>query len=273
MAERTLAATGRRGFDLRHQHGFSTIALLCFLFLYAPIGLLLIYSFNSSASLTAFHGVSVDWYVKALNNRQVQRAAWVSIEIATVATLASTLLATAAALATARAAPFRGMVTSYVIINFPLMVPEIITAIATLSFFALLGVDRGFLTLALAHTCFCVPFAYMPVRARLEDMDRNLELAAADLYATPWATFRRVTLPLLMPGILAGAMLAFIVSIDDYIITSFVGGPGWTTLPVYIFSTVRNVITPEINAVSSLLMLVSIGFVSLSLLTGVRRSG
>jgi spermidine/putrescine transport system permease protein len=104
-------------------------------------------------------------------------------------------------------------------------------------------------------------------------MDKTLEQAAADLYATPWATFRRITLPLLFPGILAGAMLAFIVSIDDYIITSFVAGPGWTTLPIYIYSTVRNVITPEINAVSSLLMLVSIGFVTLSLLTGVRRSG
>ena len=272
MAERALMQAGK-GFDLRHQRGFPTIAALCFLFLYAPIALLIVYSFNASSSLIQFSGFSVDWYLKALNNRQVQRAAWVSVEIATVATIASTLLATAAALATARTGPFRGMLTSYVIINFPLMVPEIITAIATLSFFALLEIDRGFLTLALAHTCFCVPFAYMPIRARLEDMDRNLELAAADLYATPWATFRRVTLPLLMPGILAGAMLAFIVSIDDYIITSFVGGPGWTTLPVYIFSTVRNIITPEINAVSSLLMLVSIGFVSLSLLTGVRRSG
>jgi spermidine/putrescine transport system permease protein len=153
------------------------------------------------------------------------------------------------------------------------MVPEIITAIATLSLFALLGVERGFTTIALAHIAFCVPFAYMPIRARLEDMDKMLEQAAADLYATPWATFRRITLPLLMPGILAGAMLAFIVSIDDYIITSFVAGPGYTTLPIYIFSTVRNVVTPEINAVSSLLMLISIGFVSLSLLTGFRRSG
>ncbi|MDF2764102.1 MAG: transporter permease [Rhodospirillales bacterium] len=271
MAE--LAMARRKAFDLRHQRGFPTIAALCFVFLYAPIALLLIYSFNASSSLTAFQGFSVDWYAKALNNREVQRAAWISIEIATVATIASTLLATAAALATARALPFRGMLTSYVIINFPLMVPEIITAIATLSFFALLGIERGFWTIALAHICFCVPFAYMPIRARLEDMDRNLELAAADLYATPWATFRRITLPLLLPGILAGAMLAFIVSIDDYIITAFVGGPGNTTLPVYIFSTVRNVVTPEINAVSSLLMLVSIGFVSLSLLTGIRRSG
>jgi spermidine/putrescine transport system permease protein len=159
------------------------------------------------------------------------------------------------------------------VLNFPLLVPEIITAIATLSFFALLGIERGFLTVALAHICFCIPFAYLPIRARLEGMDKTLEQAAADLYATPWATFRRITLPLLFPGILAGAMLAFIVSIDDYIITSFVAGPGWTTLPIYIYSTVRNVITPEINAVSSLLMLVSIGFVTLSLLTGVRRSG
>jgi spermidine/putrescine transport system permease protein len=263
----------RKAFDLRHQRGFPTVTALCFAFLYAPIVLLILYSFNTSSSLTAFHGFGVEWYAKALGNREVQRAAWVSIRIAALATVISTLLATAAALATARAAPFRGMMTSYVILNVPLMVPEIITAIATLSLFALLGVERGFTTIALAHIAFCVPFAYMPIRARLEDMDKMLEQAAADLYATPWATFRRITLPLLMPGILAGAMLAFIVSIDDYIITSFVAGPGYTTLPIYIFSTVRNVVTPEINAVSSLLMLISIGFVSLSLLTGFRRSG
>ena len=264
---------GRKIFDLRHQRGFPTVTALCFAFLYAPIVLLILYSFNASSSLTAFHGFSIEWYAKALGNREVQRAAWMSVRIAAIATLASTLLATAAALATARAAPFRGMMTGYVILNFPLMVPEIITAIATLSFFAVLGVERGFMTIALAHIAFCIPFAYMPIRARLEDMDKTLEQAAADLYATPWATFRRVTLPLLLPGILAGAMLAFIVSIDDYIITSFVAGPGYTTLPIYIFSTVRTAVTPEINAVSSLLMLVSIAFVSLSLLTGFRRSG
>ncbi len=271
MAESVWA--GRKGFDLRHQRGFPTVTVLCLAFLYAPIALLLIYSFNSSSSLTAFHGFSIEWYLKAFDNREIQRAAWVSIRIAATATAVSTILATAAALATARAAPFRGMLTGYVILNFPLLVPEIITAIATLSFFALLGIERGFLTVALAHICFCIPFAYMPIRARLEDMDKTLEQAAADLYATPWQTFRRITLPLLLPGIMAGAMLAFIVSIDDYIITSFVSGPGWTTLPIFIFSTIRNVVTPEVNAVSSLLMLVSIGFVSLSLLTGFRRSG
>jgi spermidine/putrescine transport system permease protein len=271
MAEAAWA--NRKAFDLRHQRGFPTITVLCLVFLYAPIALLLIYSFNSSSSLTNFQGFSIDWYMRALENREIQSAAWVSIRIAATATIVSTILAAAAALATARAAPFRGMLTSYVVLNFPLLVPEIITAIATLSFFALLGIERGFVTVALAHICFCIPFAYLPIRARLEGMDRTLEQAAADLYATPWATFRRITLPLLFPGILAGAMLAFIVSIDDYIITSFVAGPGWTTLPIYIYSTVRNVITPEINAVSSLLMLVSIGFVSLSLLTGVRRSG
>ncbi len=271
MAE--IARVDRKAFDLRHQRGFATIAVLCLVFLYAPIALLLIYSFNSSSSLTDFQGFSVDWYMRAFENREIQSAAWVSIRIAATATVVSTVLATAAALATARAAPFRGMLTSYVVLNFPLLVPEIITAIATLSFFALLGIERGFATVALAHICFYMPFEYLPIRARLEGMDKTLEQAAADLYATPWATFRRITLPLLFPGILAGAMLAFIVSIDDYIITSFVAGPGWTTLPIYIYSTVRNVITPEINAVSSLLMLVSIGFVTLSLLTGVHRSG
>jgi spermidine/putrescine transport system permease protein len=122
MAE--IARADRKAFDLRHQRGFPTIAVLCLVFLYAPIALLLIYSFNSSSSLTDFQGFSVDWYMRAFENREIQSAAWVSIRIAITATIVSTVLATAAALATARAAPFRGMLTSYVVLNFPLLVPE-----------------------------------------------------------------------------------------------------------------------------------------------------
>jgi ABC-type phosphate/phosphonate transport system permease subunit len=140
MAE--IARADRKAFDLRHQRGFPTITVLCLVFLYAPIALLLIYSFNSSSSLTNFQGFSIDWYMRALQNREIQSAAWVSIRIAITATIVSTVLATAAALATARSAPFRGMLTTYVLLNFPLMVPEIITAIATLSFFAVLGIER-----------------------------------------------------------------------------------------------------------------------------------
>jgi len=125
-------------------------------------------------------------------------------------------------------------------------------------------------TVMIAHIVFCIPFAYMPIRARLEGMDPRLVEAASDLYASPWHAFRRVTLPLLMPGIISGAMLAFIVSLDDFVITFFVAGPGATTLPVYIFGMVRMGITPEVNALASLLLVASMGFVGLSWWIGQR---
>ncbi len=178
-----------------------------------------------------------------------------------------TMMATAAALATTRVRPYRGMTPAYMVINMPLMVPEIVTGIATLSFFALmaklLGFSFGQGNLIIAHTVFCVPFAYLPIRARLENMDLTLEQAAADLYATPWRAFRFVTLPLLMPGILAGAMLAFIVSLDDVIITLLVARPGQTTLPIFILGQIRRGVTPEVNAISTILLAVSVMFVTL----------
>jgi spermidine/putrescine transport system permease protein len=157
------------------------------------------------------------------------------------------------------------------VINQPLMVPEIVTAVATLIFFAMIkqaiGVS-GIGYLMAAHTAFCIPFAYMPIRARLEDMDLSLEQAAADLYAPPFKVFRRVTLPLMLPGILAGAMLAFIVSLDDVIITLFVAGPGETTLPLYILGQIRRGVTPEINAVSTVFVGISVILVTLIFLFG-----
>ena len=143
---------------------------------------------------------------------------------------------------------------------------------ASLLFFLALGLDLGLLTVLIAHTVFCIPFAYLPIRARLEGLDPRLAEAAADLYAGPFATFRRVTLPLIMPGVLSGAMLAFIVSLDDFVITFFVAGAGATTLPVYIFGLIRMGITPEVNAVSALMLLVSIAFVALSYWMGQRKS-
>jgi spermidine/putrescine transport system permease protein len=142
-----------------------------------------------------------------------------------------------------------------------------VTGIATLAFFALMGNLLGFTfgeaNLMIAHTVFCIPFAYLPIRARLENMDLTLEQAAADLYATPWRSFRRVTLPLLMPGIIAGAMLAFIVSLDDLIITIMVARPGQTTLPIFIWGQIRRGVTPEVNAISTILLAVSVLFVTL----------
>ena len=151
-------------------------------------------------------------------------------------------------------------------INKPLMVPEIVTAVALLTLFAIIKAAtgiQGLIYLVLAHTAFCIPFAYLPIRARLEGMNLMLETAAADLYATPWKTFRRVTLPLLWPGIIAGAMLAFVISLDDVVITEFVKSSGQETLPTYMLGQLRRVISPEINAISTVLVSLSILVVGL----------
>ena len=181
--------------------------------------------------------------------------------IAVAAAGISTAAATMAALGTTRRAKFNGQTFIYVMINQPLMVPEIVTAVALLIFFASIKVATGYQGLGyliVAHSAFCIPFAYLPIRARLEGMDLSLETAAADLYATPWNTFRRVTLPLLFPGILAGAMLAFVISLDDVVITEFVKSGGQDTLPTYMLGQMRRQLTPEINAISTGLLALTI---------------
>ena len=269
MAE-TLARPLRKQFDLKRQPGFRAVAWLCVALLYAPILVLAVFSFNANRSVTIWTEFSFNWYAMVVANEGIREAAIISLKVAVTATILATAAATAAALAMTRTRPWPGQTLCYMTINLPLMVPEIVTAIATLSFFALLasaaGVRFGLGNLILAHTVFCIPFAYLPIRARLEDMDLTLEQAAADLYATPWQTFRRVTLPLLMPGISAGAALAFIVSLDDFTISVLVAGPGQTTLPIYIWGSIRRGITPETNAVSKILLGISILFVTLSFL-------
>ena len=276
MAEAVARGSRTSAFDLRRQPGFGAVAILCLVILYSPILVLIIYSFNASDLITRWGGFSTSWYGVALHNDGFYAAARNTLIISITAMIIATILATLAAVATTRRAPFPGQGAAYMIINLPLMVPEIITAVATLSFFALLaqwfGLNFGIGNLILAHTVFCVPFAYMPIRARLEDMDLTLEHAAADLYATPWQTFRRVTLPLLMPGISSGAALAFIVSFDDFTITQLVAGPGQTTLPIFIWSQLRRPLTPELNAICTILLGVSILFVTVSFLIANRRT-
>jgi spermidine/putrescine transport system permease protein len=276
LPQRTNRSARARSLDLKRQPGFGTIALLCLVMLYAPIAILVVFSFNASPSVTRWSEFSLQWFPEVAANEEIQRAAVNSLKIAIAATIAATIVALAAALATTRSRPWRGQTATYMVVNLPLMVPEIVTAVATLSFFALLatklGIGFGIGNLILAHTVFCIPFAYMPIRARLEDMDLTLEQAAADLYATPWQAFRRVTLPLLTPGVAAGATLAFIVSFDDFTITSMVAGAGQTTLPLYIWGTLhRSGVTPDINALSTILLGISILFVTLSFLIGRQR--
>lgn len=255
-----------RPFAIKRQPGFATIALICFMMLYAPIITLVVYSFNAGSSIAVWEGFSLRWYAAAWENELVQDAAIRSLVVALCASLFATTLATMAALGTTRTRPYRGQTAIYAMINQPLMVPEIVTAVALLIVFAVFkqvtGYD-GLGLLILAHTAFCIPFAYLPIRARLEGMNLSLETAAADLYATPWMTFRRVTLPLMWPGILAGAMLAFVISLDDVVITEFVKSAGQETLPTYMLGQLRRVITPEINAISTALLAISILMVTI----------
>jgi spermidine/putrescine transport system permease protein len=263
-----------RGFSVRRQPGFATVAIVCFFALYAPLITLIAYSFNAGENIANWQGFSFRWYLSAWENDKVQEATVRSLIIAVSAATLSTLAATMAALGTTRVRPYRGQTAVYAMINQPLMVPEIVTAVALLIVFAVVKEATGYTGLGyliMAHTAFCIPFAYLPIRARLEDMDQTLETAAADLYATPWKAFRHVTLPLLAPGILAGGMLAFVISLDDVVITEFVKSAGQDTLPTYMLGQLRRVLTPEINAISTVLVAVSVLVVTIFFIIGRRK--
>jgi spermidine/putrescine transport system permease protein len=266
------AAARSAAFRIRHFPGLTPVALSFFAYLYLPIAVLLVLSFNKNATVTVWTEFSWDWYHVVMGNSDILRAARNSLIIASAASLSATMFATAAALGMV-GARFRGQRTAFAALALPLIVPEIVTAVATLLFFSLLGFQLGHLTVILAHTVFCIPFAYLPIQARLAGMDPSQAEAAADLYADEWRVFRHVTLPLLWPGILSGLVLSFIISLDDFVITFFVSGAGSTTLPVYIYGMVKIGITPEVNAASSLLIVVSIVFVSLSFWLNRRAHG
>ncbi|NGO50687.1 ABC transporter permease [Allomesorhizobium camelthorni] len=257
-------ASGRT-FDLRSQPAFSFVALFTFFMLYLPIAALVMYAFNAGSSMAVWEGVSLRWFYEAAGNERVQEAALRSAVIAMFAALTATVAATMAAIATTRTRPYRGLTFKYAFINQPLMVPEIVTAVALLIVFSRIKVWTGYSGLGYlvaAHSAFCIPFAYLPIRARLENMDLSLETAAADLYATKWQAFSHVTLPLLRPGIIAGFMLAFVISLDDVVITEFVKSGGQDTLPTYMLGQLRRETTPEINAIAVAFLLFSVVLVT-----------
>ena len=257
-----IAKKRKKVLPVGHYRGLGAWSIVFFIFLYLPIVVLIFYSFNANRMVMNWGGFGIDWYIKAFQNDDIQNAVWNSLVVATVSTIFATSIATIGALVLARGGNFRGKTVSLGLITLPLMVPEIVTAVAVLIFFAAIGLNWGLGNVIIAHITFCIPFAFMPIRARLEGMDTSLEQAARDLYASEWETFRYVTVPLLMPGIVAGAMLSFVISMDDFIITLMVGGAGSTTLPVYIYSMIRRGLTPEINAVSTVLLFVSIAIVT-----------
>lgn len=250
-----------RNFDVRRIPGAALMAIACFVILYIPMVILVAYSFNSGKVIGNWEGLSLAWYGAALRNEAFLAAATNSLILATIAATIATITATMAALATTRNDGFAGEGTIHIILNQPLMVPEIVLAIALLIIVGQIKEMTGYTGLGFliaAHTTFCIPFAYLPIRARLEGMDLNLEMAAADLYASRFYTFRRITLPLLAPGIMAGFMLAFVVSLDDVVMSDFLKSPGQETLPTYLLGELRRNLTSEIYAISSLLLLISI---------------
>jgi putrescine transport system permease protein len=240
------------------------VLILGFAFLYIPIALVVLYSFNASRLVTVWGGFSLRWYGSLLDNQQVIDSAWISLQVALISAAASTVLGTLAAIVLSRFGRFRGRLVFSSLIYAPLVMPEVIMGLSLLLLFVAFDLDRGFWSLTLAHTTFGMCFVAIVVHARLAGFDRSLEEAAMDLGASPVASFFQITLPLIAPSVIAGFLLAFTISLDDFVIASFTTGPGATTLPMRIYSQVRLGVTPEINAISTLM----IGTVALLVLTG-----
>lgn len=240
--------------------------VLGFAFLYLPIVLLIIFSFNASKLVTVWGGFSTKWYVSLFQNKALMDAAWVTLRVGVLSATFATILGTMAALALTRYTRFRGRVLFSGMVFAPLVMPEVITGLSLLLLFVAIGLDRGFVTVTLAHITFTMCFVAVVVQSRLVSFDRSLEEAAMDLGATPVRTFFSVTLPVIMPAIVSGWMLAFTLSLDDLVIASFTSGPGATTLPMKIYSQVRLGVTPEINAACTLLIaIVTVGVIAASI--------
>ncbi len=239
-----------------------------FAFLYIPILLLIIYSFNESKLVTVWAGFSTKWYAEAFNNSQLMDAAWVTFRVALVSATVATVLGTMAAMALVRYTRFRGRLLFSGMIYAPLVMPEVITGLSLLLLFVSANFDRGITTVTLAHITFTMCFVAVVVQSRLLTFDSSMEEAALDLGATPVRAFFSVTLPIIAPAVLAGWMLAFTLSLDDLVIAQFTSGPGANTLPMKIFSQVRLGVTPEINAVCTVLVaIVATGVIIASLVT------
>ena len=242
-------------------------------FLYLPIILLVIYSFNESRLVTVWGGFSTRWYVSLFQNEQLLAAAWVTLRVAFVSATLATILGTLAALGLVRAGRFRGRTLFSSMTYAPLVMPEVILGLSLLLLFVSVGVARGFWTVMIAHTTLTLCYATVVVQARLVSFDEALEEAARDLGAPPWKAFALVTLPNIAPAVAAAWMLAFTLSLDDLVIASFTTGPGATTLPIRIYSAVRLGVSPEINAISTLLIgLVATGVIAAYLLNMRRRT-
>ncbi len=250
----------------------ATALTLGFAFLYLPIVLLVVFSFNASRLVTVWSGFSTQWYGELLRDEQLLAAAWVTLRVAVLSATVATVLGTAAAFALARFGRFRGRTLFSGMIYAPLVMPEVILGLSFLLLFVALGWGRGFWTLTLAHITFTMCFATVVIHSRLVGFDRSLEEAALDLGCPPLKTFFVITLPLILPGVIGGALLAFTMSLDDFIISFFTSGPGTSLLPIEVYSQVKRAVTPKINAISTVMLMISMALVGLSLLVQRGRS-
>ncbi len=264
----------KQSFSVKHLPGVSYIAIFTFIALYAPVVILVINAFNAGPVIGHWEGFSLRWFAAALNNDAFRNAAANSLIVASQAALFSSVIATMAAVAISRGRRLPGEGGIYIILNQPLLVPEIVLAIALMLVLAQVKQITGYHGLGYtvaAHITFCIPYAFLPIRARLAGMDLTLETAAMDLYAGRFYTFRRVTLPQLAPGILSGFMLAFVISLDNVVVSSFVKSPGRETLPTYLMGELRRNLSSEIYAISALLLFASVTVVAASWLITRKR--
>ncbi|HNS40257.1 MAG: ABC transporter permease [Anaerolineae bacterium] len=264
-AERPRASQHDRVRSTFNSRILTWLSIGIFIFLYLPIIILVIYSFSGGRNVGVWAGFSTRWYAALLHDRALISALRVSLWVALWSTLISTVLGTTAALALERYR-FFGRLSFDTVLYLPVIIPDIVMALSTLLFFVTFAVPLSRYTILVTHVAFNISFVAVVVRARLAEMDKSLEEAAADLGADTWTTFRRVTLPLLMPGIISAALLAFTLSLDDFVITFFVAGPGSTTLPVRVYSMIKFGVTPEVNAISTLMLAGSTVLVVVSLL-------
>lgn len=241
--------------------------LLVFLFLYVPIFMVVVFSFNTSEMNIVWEGFTVQWYGSFFLNRTLMESLWLSLYIAVISTAIATVVGTLGAIGLSRF-EFRGKNLIDQLLYIPVVIPEVVLGVALLCIFSAIKMELGVLTIILSHVTFCIPFVVMNVRARIAGFDKSMEEAAQDLGANGIQTFFRVTLPMIMPGVTSGALLSFSLSLDDVIISFFVTGPGSTTLPLKIFSMVKTGVTPEVNALSTIIMFVVI--IGISIKAGIQ---
>ena len=239
-----------------------TMMVLGYLYLYAPIISLIVFSFNKSRLVTVWGGFSTTWYFKLFENTQILDAAWLSLRLALISATVATILGTMAGIALVRFGPFRGRTLLSGLITTPLVMPEVLTGVSTLMLFLLMAkwigwpARRGYSTLLIAHITFSMTYVTTVITSRLSTIDASIEEAALDLGSPPWQVLCDITLPVISPAILSGWLLAFTISLDDVVITSFTNGPGYNTLPMLVWAKVRLGVTPDINALGSLIVAV-----------------